>query len=168
MVCTGHANSRWQYVPRVLYPISLPNNVHNGVLCLLRVHALYGRSGRVLGLLVFLATGAVVTAIVGRSPLVSSYACFNILLLPIKTSLLLSRNSGGETIPVISSFVGCAQYTPHNGYVADHTCGSSSGTIRLITLVLGVDVSPRVNFRLLTVVTRAISRCYRMDWRTSF
>ena len=62
----------------------------------------------------------------------------------IKVSLSLSRKAGGETIPVISSFVGCAQYTPHIGYVADSARRSSFGMIRLITLVIGVDVSHKV------------------------
>lgn len=67
---------------------------HAGILCLLRVYALYGRSRHILGLLLFLGTGSIVTAM---------------------ASLFSSRKGGGETIPVISPFVGCAQYTPHIG-----------------------------------------------------
>jgi hypothetical protein len=40
-------------------------------------------------------------------------------LLSIKVLLFLNRNAGGEQIPVINAFGGCAQYTPHVGYVAD-------------------------------------------------
>ena len=61
--------------------------------------------------------------------------------LPVKVSLSLSRKAGGETIPVISPFIGCSQYTPHIGYVADSAGCPSFGTIRLITLAIGVDVS---------------------------
>jgi len=120
--------------------------MHHGVLCLLRVYALYGRSRRILGLLLFLGTGSIVTALVGCFPLTLRlmYACLNVFLLPIKASLFSSRKAGGETIPVISSFVGCAQYTPHIGYVADSVCYSTFGMIQLITLVIGVDVSHRV------------------------
>jgi hypothetical protein len=148
MVCAGHTNTRWQYVPRMLLPIPLTYHIHHGVLCLLRVHALYGRSRRILGLLLFLGTGSIVTAFVRRLPLTlgSAYACLNIFLLPIKATIFSSRKAGGETIPVISPFVGCAQYTPHIGYVADSACCSSFGMIRLITLIVGVDVSHRVTY----------------------
>ena len=46
------------------------------------------------------------------------YACSNIILLSFKVSLFLDRKAGDETIPVISPFGGCAQYTPMTGYVA--------------------------------------------------
>ena len=36
---------------------------------MLRVYALYGRSGRVLGVLLFLGTGSIVTAMVSLFPL---------------------------------------------------------------------------------------------------
>ena len=45
---------------------SLAYNTHHGVLCLLRVYALYGRSRRILGVLLFLATGVTLTVFVGR------------------------------------------------------------------------------------------------------
>ncbi|KAI0272851.1 hypothetical protein BGY98DRAFT_153154 [Russula aff. rugulosa BPL654] len=67
---------------------------HAGILCLLRVYALYGRSRRILVLLIFFAMGSFVTAVV---------------------SLFFDRKAGGETIPVISPFGGCAQYTPDIG-----------------------------------------------------
>lgn len=81
MVCDGHTNTRRQYVPRILQPISLTYNIRHGALCLLRVHALYGRSRRILGLLLFLGTGSIVTALVGRLRLAlrSVYACLNYL-----------------------------------------------------------------------------------------
>jgi hypothetical protein len=115
---------------------------------MLRVYALYGRSQRVLGVLLFLGTGSIVTALVGLFPLTSRlmYARLNIFLLPMKAALFSSRHSGGETIPVISSFAGCAQFTPRIGYVANPTCDSAPGMIRLITLVLGVDVSHKVAY----------------------
>ncbi len=120
--------------------------MRHGVLCLLRVYALYGRSRRVLELLLFLGTGSIVTALVGHFPLTLRLlsACLNIFLLPAKASLFSSRKAGGETIPVISPFVGCGQYTPHIGYVADSACRLLSVVIRLITLAIGVDVSLRV------------------------
>jgi hypothetical protein len=86
----------------------------------------------------------------------------------IKAALFSSRHSGGETIPIVSSFAGCAQYTPPIGYVADPACGSSPGMIRLVTLVSGVDVSQRVAYYLVTIVTRGASRCYRVDRRAWF
>ena len=66
------------------------------------------------------------------------------LFITYEASLLSSRKAGGETIPVISPFVGCAQYTPHIGYVTDSASCSPFVMIRLITLVIGVDVSHRV------------------------
>ena len=41
-------------------------NMHHGVLCLVRVYALYGRGRRILGFLVLLSAGSVVTSLVGR------------------------------------------------------------------------------------------------------
>ncbi|KAH9992124.1 hypothetical protein BJV77DRAFT_453649 [Russula vinacea] len=90
MVVQTHAGSTSQK----WLPISLTYIIHCGVLCLLRVYALYGRSRRVLGVLLFLGSGSIVTAL---------------------TALDLSRHSGGETIPVISSFAGCVQFTPPKG-----------------------------------------------------
>ena len=79
-------------------------HIHHEALCLLRVYALYGRSRHILGLLLFLGTGSIITALVGRFPLILRlvYACLNIFSLPIKASLFSSRKAGGETIPVIS------------------------------------------------------------------
>jgi hypothetical protein len=39
-----------------------------------------------------------------------------------KVSLSLDRAAGDETIPIISPFGGCAQYTPDAGYVGDPAC----------------------------------------------
>ena len=95
------------------------------------------------------------------------YARPNIFLLPIKVLLIVVRNAGGEMIPIVSTFGGCAQYTPPMGYVADLACDSSSSTIRLITSVIEVNVSHTVTDYLFTlVVIQGTSRCYRMDWHT--
>ena len=69
MVYDGCTNTRRQYVPIVL-TISLTYNIHHGVLCLVRVYALYslyGRSRRVLGFLLLLGIGSIFTSLVGRS-----------------------------------------------------------------------------------------------------
>jgi hypothetical protein len=122
---------------------SLAHDIHHAVICLLRVYALSGRSRRILGLLLLFATGSIVTALVGRFPRLV-YACPDILLLSIKVPLVLLQNTGGGTIAFELAFGGCAQYTPQIGYVADPACDPSSSMIRLITLVIGVDVSYRV------------------------
>ena len=49
--------------------ISLTYNLHHGVLCVVRVYALYSRSRRILGLLLFLSMGSLATSSVSRSPL---------------------------------------------------------------------------------------------------
>ena len=92
----------------------------------------------------------------GRFPLTLRlvYACPNIFLLSIKVSLFLAHNAGGKTIPVVSTFGGCAQYTPYMGYVADPACDSSPSMIRLINLVIGVNVSHRVTDYLFTSNSR--------------
>ena len=66
--------------PKNSLVIPLTYNTHHGVLCLLRVHALYGRSRRILGLLLFVTTGSIFTASVGL-PLILRLvcACINIL-----------------------------------------------------------------------------------------
>ena len=128
--------------------IILTYNMHHGVLCLVRVYALYGQSCRILGLLVFLSVGSIVTSLVGRFPLTPRlvYACLNIISLSIKVSLYLIRNAGAgvKSIQVISTFGGCAQYTPRIWYVAEPACDSSSSMIRLITLVIEVNVSHKI------------------------
>jgi len=69
---------------------------HAGALCMIRVHALYGRSRRILILLVT----------IGMASIINAFA-----------EMFASRRSGGETIPVISSIPGsgCSQYTPAIG-----------------------------------------------------
>ncbi|KAI0271173.1 hypothetical protein BGY98DRAFT_204646 [Russula aff. rugulosa BPL654] len=82
--CEGlHAYRQW-------FMVAVQTN--GGVLCLLRVYALYGRSRRILGVLLFLATGVTLTVFV---------------------SLFIVRKARDETIPIVSPFGGCAQYTPH-------------------------------------------------------
>ena len=89
-----------------------------------------------------------------------------LLLLSVKVSLFLDREAGDETIPVISPFGGCAQYTPYAGYVPDPACDLSSSMIRLITLVIEVDVCHRVTDHLFTITSRNYcSLCYRMGRR---
>jgi hypothetical protein len=142
-------------------------NTHRGVLCLLRVYALYGRSPRILVLLILLGMGSFVTSIVGCFPLTFRlvYACSNIILSSAKVSLfLVDRKIGDETIPVISPFGGCAQYTPDIGYVANLVCDSPSSMIRLITLVTEVDVSHRVTITCL-LKPQGASHCHCMGRR---
>ncbi|KAH9953074.1 hypothetical protein BC827DRAFT_1273858 [Russula dissimulans] len=62
-----------------------------GILCLIRVYAIYSKSRRILGFLAF--TG-------GISLVVSAGA------------ILASHYKSGNVIPVLSSFVGCSQFTP--------------------------------------------------------
>ena len=92
--------------------------------------------------------------------------CFKILLLPMKAALFSSRHAGGETIPVISRFAGCAQFTPHVGYVTNPV--SFLTWYNKTGFVLGVDVSHRVTYYLVIVVTRGASRCNRVDRRVGF
>ncbi|KAI0290709.1 hypothetical protein BC826DRAFT_1106321 [Russula brevipes] len=67
---------------------------HAGTLCMIRVYALWGRSRYILGLLLVAGTMSIVTA---------------------SAALLASSRVGGETLPVISSFAGCSQFTPTVG-----------------------------------------------------
>ncbi|KAI9436126.1 hypothetical protein F5148DRAFT_1294683 [Russula earlei] len=83
---------------------------HAGLLCIIRVYALYGRSPRVLGLLTCVGLAAFVTASVRlfTQPSKKAYiypASF------LKWAILESRHEGGQVIPVLSTFVGCSQYT---------------------------------------------------------
>ncbi|KAI0246875.1 hypothetical protein BJV78DRAFT_93988 [Lactifluus subvellereus] len=65
--------------------------VHAGLLCLIRVYALYGRSSLILGLLLAIGLGGVINA----------------------TLLLATGNSSGrEAGVVVTSIPGCTQYTP--------------------------------------------------------
>jgi hypothetical protein len=85
-------------------------------------------------------------------------------LLSIKALFFADRNAGGETILVQpTTFGGCAQYTPHVGYVADR-CDPSPSIKRLILPVLGVDVSHRITDYL--CITQGTSRCYCLDKHT--
>lgn len=129
-----------------------PDLLLHEALCMLRVYALYGRSRRVLGVLLFLGTGSIVTALVGLFPptLRLAYACLIIVLI-IKSAISTSRHVGGETTPVLSRFAGCAQFTPPIGYVNNPEVASYS--LPMNGLGLGVDVSHRVTYNLVTVVT---------------
>ncbi|KAI0280058.1 hypothetical protein BGY98DRAFT_378277 [Russula aff. rugulosa BPL654] len=85
-VCDGiHTYHKWLMVAL---------QIHIGILCLLRVYALSGRSHLILGLLLFLGMGSIITALV---------------------SLSLAHNAGAETVSVVSPFGGCAQYTTQIG-----------------------------------------------------
>jgi len=64
---------------------------HAGVLCSLRVYALYGQSRRVL---IFLALIALLSLVAAAGGIVAS------------------RRTGDDAIPVLSSFVGCSQFLP--------------------------------------------------------
>ena len=65
--------------PKNALVTSLTYNIHHGVLCLLRVHALYGRSRRILGLLLFVIMGSIFTGLVGFPPTLRLvYAFLNI------------------------------------------------------------------------------------------
>jgi hypothetical protein len=62
------------------------------VLCLLRVYALYGRSRRILGLLLFIGMGSIVPTLVGRFPLTLrlAYAYPNIILIVYQGVIILN------------------------------------------------------------------------------
>ena len=83
MVCDSRTFRRWKYVPNNALIISLTYNDHHGAFCLLRVYALYGRSCRILGLLLLIGMGSIITTLVGRfSPtLWLVYACPNIFII---------------------------------------------------------------------------------------
>ena len=57
--------------PKNALTISLTYNIHHGALCLVRVYALYGRSRRILGLLLLLSMGSTFTSLVGGFPFMS-------------------------------------------------------------------------------------------------
>ncbi|KAI0276910.1 hypothetical protein BGY98DRAFT_983188 [Russula aff. rugulosa BPL654] len=63
-----------------------------GILCLLRVYALYGRSRRILGLLLFIGMGSIVPTLVGRFPLTLrlAYAYPNIILIVYQGVIILN------------------------------------------------------------------------------
>ena len=172
-VCVHTVNGLWYPYKHTLavrpnnYPtISLAYNIHHGVLCLLRVYALYGRSRRILGVLIFLGVGSFVTAFVGRFSLTLrlTYPCPNLKKISVKVSLFLARKAGDEAIPLeeFPPIGGCHQYIPYSGYAADPACDSPYSMIRLITLVIGVDVSHRVHVTCL-LEPQGTSLCCRMD-----
>ena len=106
-------------------------------LCMIRVYALWGRSRYILGLLLTAGTMSIVTASVclffPQTPRWDR-ACLTIFL---KAALLASSRVGGETLPVISSFAGCSQFTPTVGYVADPTCDVILRPVWLTSLLSG-------------------------------
>jgi len=65
--------------------------IHAGLLCLIRVYALYGQSRRVLIFLAFIGLLSLVTA---------------------AGAIVASRRTGDDVTPVLSSFVGCSQFMP--------------------------------------------------------
>lgn len=65
-----------------------------GLLCLIRVYALYGQSRRVLGFLLSVGTASILVA------------CW---------AMIGSRRAGVETIEVVSIIPGCNQFTPSKG-----------------------------------------------------
>ncbi|KAI0272849.1 hypothetical protein BGY98DRAFT_152955 [Russula aff. rugulosa BPL654] len=125
--CAGlHAYREW-------FMVSV--QAHAGVICLLRVYALYGRSRRILVLLIFFAMGSFVTAFV---------------------SLFLDRKAGDETIPVISPFGGCAQYTPMTGgrFSAIAWAGGFAGDTAIFFLTLYKAFTIGRGVKLLDVLVR--------------
>jgi hypothetical protein len=96
--------------------ISLTYNIHHGVLCLLRVYALYGRSRRILALLLSVGMGSIITTLVSRFLLTLSMH----VPTSVKVSFFLVHYySGGETVTVVPTFRGCSRYTQDMEYVAD-------------------------------------------------
>src|SRR5216683_1345721 len=94
-----------------------------GGLCLVRVYALYGRSRRILGLLLGVGAVSLVNACVSHFSRASNLVCLCLTpFSPQKLSMFTSRHTG--TIPVMSSFPGCSQFTPLEGYAADPACDS--------------------------------------------
>src|SRR5713101_5117925 len=94
-----------------------------GGLCLARVYALYGRSRRILGLLLGVAAASIVNGGVSHFSRASNLVCSCLTpFSPQKLTISASRHSGGETIPVMSSFLGCSQFASLKGYAADPAC----------------------------------------------
>src|SRR6266853_2795569 len=98
-----------------------------GGLCLARVYALYGRSRRILGLLLGVVAASLVNASVSHFSRASNLVCSCLTpFSPQKLAISTSRHSGGETIPVMSIFLVCSQFTPLKWYAADPACDSSN------------------------------------------
>ena len=114
--------------PKNTLIISLTYKIHHGVLCVVRVYALYGRNRRILGFLLFLSTGWTFASLVGHFSLilrlVHAYLIVFSLSVTDEVSLSFFHNPGDVTIQLqfVSPFGGCAQYTSHIGYVADPAC----------------------------------------------
>ncbi|KAI0290245.1 hypothetical protein BC826DRAFT_1106593 [Russula brevipes] len=96
MLRDGRANTRRQYVcPTGLLPALIFVIYATDIaLCMVRVHALWGRSRYILGLLLAAGTMSILTA---------------------SAALIASSRVGGETLPVISGFAGCSHFTPTVG-----------------------------------------------------
>ncbi|KAI0272850.1 hypothetical protein BGY98DRAFT_1066860, partial [Russula aff. rugulosa BPL654] len=127
-VCEGlHAYREW-FMAAI--------QTHVEILCLLRVYALYGRSPRILVLLIFLGMGSFVTSIVSL--------------------FLVDRKIGDETIPVISPFGGCAQYTPDIGgrFTAIAWAGAFAGDTAIFFLTLYKAFTIGRGVKLLDVIVR--------------
>ncbi|KAH8979738.1 hypothetical protein EDB92DRAFT_1954688 [Lactarius akahatsu] len=106
-----------------------------GLLCLIRVYALYGRSLRVLGILFSVGIGSI---------LVGCWA------------MIGSRRAGVETIQVISSVTGCNQYMPIEGgrYAALTWLGMLVFDSAIFSLTLYKAITMGRGIRLLDVIVR--------------
>jgi hypothetical protein len=95
-----------------------------GVLCAIRVYALYGRSPFVLGLLVAICLGGLINATVCLFSLdPPSVTAYRISLLFLKKKVLITTGNGpgGKVIVATSipGIPGCRVYTPYISYVAE-------------------------------------------------
>ncbi|KAH9026648.1 hypothetical protein EDB84DRAFT_1563667 [Lactarius hengduanensis] len=106
-----------------------------GLLCLIRVYALYGRSLRVLGILFSVGIGSI---------LVGCWA------------MIGSRRAKVETIQVISSVTGCNQYMPIEGgrYAALTWLGMLVFDSAIFSLTLYKAITMGRGIRLLDVIVR--------------
>ncbi|KAH9169212.1 hypothetical protein EDB89DRAFT_1494129 [Lactarius sanguifluus] len=106
-----------------------------GLLCLIRVYALYGRSLRVLGILLSVGIGSI---------LVGCWA------------MIGSRRAKVETIQVISSVTGCNQYMPIEGgrYAALAWLGMLVFDSTIFSLTLYKAIRMGRGIRLLDVIVR--------------
>lgn len=106
-----------------------------GLLCLIRVYALYGRSLRVLGILFSVGIGSI---------LVGCWA------------MIGSRRAKVETIQVISSVTGCNQYMPIKGgrYAALTWLGMLVFDSAIFSLTLYKAITMGRGIRLLDVIVR--------------
>lgn len=114
--CSAVAGWPYVYVPRPINRFaSLIRYVNppREVLCLVRVYALYGRSRRILGVLLSFGAGTILVTCV-RFPLahLSLRSCLTITK---KWAMIGSRHAAVETIQVISIVPGCNQFMPIRG-----------------------------------------------------